>query len=235
MSSSLTKGMSAGRGNLKGKRVLVTAGPTREPIDPVRFITNPSTGKMGFALASAAGRRGAEVTLISGPTVLVPPGGVNFMGVKTAREMHRAVLDNWKKVDIFIAAAAVCDYRPKDSFSQKVKKQGRKNLLLHLEPNPDILREVGQVKGKRVLVGFAAETEDLVDNACAKLREKNLDLIVANDITRNGAGFASETNIVKLIDRAGKIESLPLMSKERVAEHILDRVGEMMTWDVNDR
>ncbi len=230
MSSSLKKRRSAGRGNLKGKQVLVTAGPTREPIDPVRFITNPSTGKMGFALASAAGRRGAEVTLISGPTVLVPPGGANFMRVETAREMHRAVLDNWEKVDIFIAAAAVCDYRPQESLSQKVKKQERKNLLLHLEPNPDILREVGQVKGKKVLVGFAAETEDLVNNARLKLREKNLDLIVANDLTQKGAGFASETNIVKLIDRAGKIESLPRMSKERVAEHILDRVEEMIDW-----
>jgi phosphopantothenoylcysteine decarboxylase/phosphopantothenate--cysteine ligase len=217
-----------GKRGLKGKRVLVTAGPTREPIDPVRFLTNPSTGKMGFALASAAGRRSAEVTLISGPTVLVPPGGVNFIGVETAREMYRAVLDNWKKVDIFIAAAAVCDYRPKDFLSQKVKKQGRKNLLLHLEPNPDILREAGQVKEKRVLVGFAAETENLVNNARLKLREKNLDLIVANDLTRKGSGFTSETNIVKLIDRAGKIESLPLMSKERVAEHILDRVEEMI-------
>ena len=213
---------------LKGKRVLVTAGPTREPIDPVRFLTNSSTGKMGFALASAAGRRGAEVILISGPTVLVPPGGVNFIRVKTAREMHRAVFANWEKADVFIAAAAVSDYRPRNCFSQKVKKRGRKNLLLHLEPNPDILREAGELKGKRVLVGFAAETEDLVNNARAKLWEKNLDLIIANDVTQKGAGFAVETNIVKIIDRAGKIESLSRMSKEWVAEHILDRVGEII-------
>ena len=144
---------------LKGKKVLVTAGPTREPIDAIRFISNPSTGKMGFALASAARRRGAEVILISGPTVLVPPEGVNFIQVKTALEMHRAVFDNLEGVNIFIAAAAVADYRPKKVSPGKIKKRGRKTILLQLEPNPDILREVGRKKGKKILIGFSAETE----------------------------------------------------------------------------
>ncbi|MCD5401833.1 bifunctional phosphopantothenoylcysteine decarboxylase/phosphopantothenate--cysteine ligase CoaBC [candidate division NPL-UPA2 bacterium] len=216
------------RKGLKGKRVLVTAGPTREPIDAVRFISNPSTGRMGFALASAARRRGAEVILVSGPTVLPPPQGVNFVQVETALEMRRAVFANLTGANIFIAAAAVADYRPTKFFPGKIKKRRRKNLLLQLEPNPDILREVGEKKGKKILVGFSAETEDLVKNAHLKLWEKNLDLIVTNDLTREGSGFASETNQVRLMDREGKIENLPRMSKARVAECILDRVEEMI-------
>jgi len=209
--------------DLEGKKVLVTAGPTREPIDAVRFLSNPSTGRMGFALASAA-----EVILISGPTVLVPPEGINFIRVGTALEMYQAVLRELQGVDIFIAAAAVADYHPKKFFPGKIKKQGRKNLLLQLQPNPDILKEVGRKKGEKILIGFSAETEGLVKNACLKLREKNLDFIVANDLTQEGSGFASETNRVKIIDREGRIENLPLMSKAKVAEHILDRVGEAM-------
>jgi len=214
--------------DLEGKKVLVTAGPTREPIDAVRFLSNPSTGRMGFALASAAERRGAEVILISGPTVLVPPEGINFIRVGTALEMYQAVLRELQGVDIFIAAAAVADYHPKKFFPGKIKKQGRKNLLLQLQPNPDILKEVGRKKGEKILIGFSAETEGLVKNACLKLREKNLDFIVANDLTQEGSGFALETNRVKIIDREGRIENLPLMSKAKVAEHILDRVGEVM-------
>lgn len=183
---------------------------------------------MGFALAAAARRRGAEVILVSGPAVLAPPEGVNFIQVETALEMHRAVFDELKGVNIFIAAAAVVDYRPKKVSPGKIKKREKKALLLRLEANPDILREVGREKRKKVLVGFSAETEDLVKNARIKLREKNLDLIVANDVTQEGSGFASKTNRVKLIDREGKIEELPRMSKARVAEHVLDRVREII-------
>lgn len=218
----------AGGKKLKGKTVLVTAGPTREPLDAVRFISNPSTGRMGFALAAAARRRGAEVILVSGPTALPPPEGVNFVRVETALEMYRAVFTNLTGVNIFIAAAAVVDYRPEKFFPGKIKKRGKGNLFLQLKPNPDILREVGEKKGKKILVGFAAETENLVKNACLKLREKNLDLIVANDLTQAGAGFAAETNQVKFINREGKIENFPRMSKTKVAEHILDRVEEMI-------
>ena len=213
---------------LNGKTVLVTAGPTREPLDAVRFISNPSTGRMGFALAAAARRRGAEVILISGPTVLSPPPGVNFVQVETALEMRRAVFANLMGVNIFIAAAAVADYRPEKFFPGKIKKRSRKNLLLRLEPNPDILREVGEKKGKKILIGFAAETEDLAKNARLKLREKNLDLIVANDLTQEGSGFASKTNQVKFIDREGKIENLPRMLKAKVAEHILERIVKLL-------
>ncbi len=213
---------------LKGKVALITAGPTREPLDAVRFISNPSTGRMGFALAAAARRRGAEVILISGPTVLAPPPGVSFIQVETALEMHRAVFANLKGANIFIAAAAVADYRPTEFSPGKIKKRGRENLFLQLEPNPDILREVGEKKGKKILIGFSAETENLVKNAHLKLEEKNLDLIVANDLTQEGSGFASETNQVEIIDREGKIENLPRMSKAKVAEHILERITKLL-------
>ena len=165
---------------------------------------------------------------MSGPTALPPPEGVNFVRVETALEMYRAVFTNLTGVNIFIAAAAVVDYRPEKFFPGKIKKRGKGNLFLQLKPNPDILREVGEKKGKKILVGFAAETENLVKNACLKLREKNLDLIVANDLTQAGAGFAAETNQVKFINREGKIENFPRMSKTKVAEHILDRVEEMI-------
>lgn len=213
---------------LNGKTVLITAGPTREPIDAVRFISNPSTGKMGFALASASKCRGAEVILVSGPTDLSPPPEVSFIQVETALEMHQAIFANLAEVNVFIAAAAVVDYRPEKFFPGKIKKRSRKNFLLQLEPNPDILKEVSKKKGKKILVGFAAETEDLVKNACLKLQEKNLDLIVANDLTQEGSGFASETNQVKIIDCGGNMESLPLMSKAKVAEHILERIVKLL-------
>ena len=212
--------------DLKGKKVLVTAGPTREHIDPVRFITNLSTGKMGFALAERAVIRGAEVTLISGSSYLQPPFCLNkFINVQTAEEMLRCVLDNFKGVDIVIKAAAVGDFKPQKVFSEKIKKTTDKDrLVLEFEKTPDILYELGKRKKQQVLVGFAAETNELIKHAKDKLKHKNLDFIVANDITQKGSGFGSNTNVVKIIYKDGSIEELPLMSKYDVADIILDRV-----------
>ena len=209
--------------DLAGEDVLVTAGPNREPLDPVRFISNRSTGKMGFALARVARRRGAAVTLVSGPTSLEAPRGVTLRLAERAEEMYRAVMEHYAAATIVLMAAAVADYRARQVAKEKVKK-GRGPLTLELERNVDIACELGKAKGGRVLVGFATETEDVVGNARRKLSEKNLDLIVANDVTQEGAGFAGDTNIVTLIDRAGNVEPLPLMTKEDVAGVILDRV-----------
>jgi phosphopantothenoylcysteine decarboxylase/phosphopantothenate--cysteine ligase len=211
--------------DLSGQKVLITAGPTIEPIDPVRYISNRSSGKMGFALAKAARRRGASVTLVSGPVSLMPPYGVTFIPVKTADEMRNAVMENRPGRDIVIKAAAVSDYRPKDSAQQKIKK-GPDSLTLDLVKNPDILWELGNSKKQSpfVLVGFAAETEDLPANAEAKLKAKNLDMIVANDVSRNDAGFETDTNIVKLIFADGHVEDSPLMTKDEVADLVLDRI-----------
>jgi len=206
--------------------ILITAGPTEEPIDPVRFITNRSSGKMGFALARVARRRGAETILISGPTALPVPGKVKHIAVRSASQMREAVLQNMEKASIIIKAAAVADYRPRQKAPEKIKKSARE-IVLELERNPDILSEVGARKGRRIIVGFAAETENLLQNARQKLAEKNLDLIVANDVTLPGAGFEAETNIVKLLDRSGKVEELPLMAKEELADLILDRIAQL--------
>jgi len=211
-----------------GETLLVTAGPTEEPIDPVRFLSNRSSGKMGFAVSRAALRRGAQVTLVSGPTPLTPPPHVRFIPVRTAAQMREAVLENLHAVSILVMAAAISDFRPKGPREEKIKKS-KANLTLPLELNPDILYEAGQKKGTRLLIGFAAETHDLLQNARQKLAEKNLDLIVANDVSLPGAGFAVDTNIVKLIDRRGNIEELPLMGKEEVADLILDRVVKLRT------
>ncbi len=209
--------------DLAGERILVTAGPTREPLDPVRFITNFSSGKMGYAAAIVARRRGAAVTLISGPTSLPAPRGVRFIGVETAVEMRDAVVNEIKKSTVIIKAAAVADYRPQTFSGSKIKKKTGP-LVLNLSRNPDIIAEVGKKKGKRILVGFAVETDHLVEYARKKMTEKNMDLIVANDITQTGAGFQAETNIVKILDRQGGAEDLPLMDKKKVADRILDRV-----------
>ncbi len=214
--------------DLAGNCLLITAGPTHEPIDPVRFITNRSSGRMGFALARMARRRGADVILISGPTHLpVPSGNIRFVAVRTAAEMREAVLEHYEDCSAIIKAAAVSDYRPKSVSSQKLKKMSA-SASLALERNPDIIGEIGSAKGDRVLVGFAAETEDLIANAKEKLREKHLDLIVANDISGSDSGFETETNRVVIIDSAGKAQSLPLMSKDDVANIILDRVSEIL-------
>jgi phosphopantothenoylcysteine decarboxylase/phosphopantothenate--cysteine ligase len=216
------------RQDLSGLKILLTAGATVEPIDPVRFITNRSTGKMGYALARAAKRRGASVTLISGPTALPSPYGVTFFGVKSAEEMKQAVFDNRSGCDIIIKAAAVADYRPLEMAEQKIKK-GTDTLTLELTKNPDILAELGATKKEFpcVLVGFAAETEELLSHAKAKLEAKNLDMIVANDVSRSDAGFEADTNIVKMIYRNGDIEDSRLMSKDDIADLILDRAKKL--------
>jgi len=214
--------------DLKGEKILVTAGPTQEPIDPVRFITNYSSGKMGYALARVAKRRGAEVVLVSGPTTLpLPRGDIHLISVKTAEEMRRAVFGNLKNCSVVIKAAAVSDYRPKEVSPSKVKKTAS-SVSLELERTKDILGELGQKKEGRILVGFAAETGELVSNARKKLKEKNLDLIVANDVTKPGAGFATETNQVKFLYPSGEIKDLPMMSKEEVAQVILDEVVRLL-------
>lgn len=211
--------------DLSGLRILVTAGATVEPMDPVRYLTNRSSGKMGYALARAARMRGAEVILVSGPTNLPPPRHVAFTRVSTTEEMRKAVMGRRHECDVILKAAAVLDYRPREKAAQKIKKDARIRSL-DLVPNPDILAELGRTRGKRrsILVGFAAETTDLMANAKEKLKKKNLDMIVANDVSRNDAGFESDTNLVKLIYRDGAVENLPLMTKLEVADHILDRI-----------
>jgi len=209
--------------DLAGERVLVTAGPTWEALDPVRFISNRSSGKMGFALARVAKRRGAAVTLVSGPTGLRPPPGVRFVQVESASQMRDAVMENLGEATVVVKAAAVADYRPEQIHEGKIKKE-QENFVLSLTRTPDILAEVGARKGDRILVGFAAETRALLENARQKLIRKNLDWIVANDVTKPGSGFATETNQVTLISREGTLEELPEMSKEEVAWVILDRV-----------
>lgn len=208
-----------------GRSFLITAGPTREPLDPIRFFSNFSSGKMGFALAEAARQRGGEVTLISGPTHLKPPRGVDFISVNTALEMEEAVKREFPRKDIVIKAAAVADYRPASFFREKIKKDGD-SLNLEFKPNPDILKELGKLKENQFLVGFAAETENLIENAREKIKKKNLDLIVANDLTVPGAGFEVDTNLVKVINREGETRELPLMAKKDLAHKILDVVRE---------
>lgn len=208
---------------MAGKKVLITAGGTQEPIDPVRYIGNRSSGKMGYALAKAAAARGAKVTLISGPTSLPHPSSVIVKQVETALQMREAVLAEYGDTDVVIKAAAVADYRPQQTYTQKIKKTAGQ-LTLVLEKNPDILRELGELKQQQFLVGFAAETQELIAHAQEKLKQKNLDMIVANDITMQGAGFNSDTNIIKILYRNGQIEELPQMPKEQLAEIILDKI-----------
>ncbi|MFP3928292.1 MAG: bifunctional phosphopantothenoylcysteine decarboxylase/phosphopantothenate--cysteine ligase CoaBC, partial [Desulfobacteraceae bacterium] len=198
-------------GDLTGCRIMVTAGATMEAIDPVRFITNRSSGKMGYALARAARRRGADVVLISGPGALKAPLGVTCIPIRSAEEMRRAVLAEWRSCDAVIKAAAVSDYRPKDPAGQKIKKEGRETQVLELVRTPDILAELGRVRGaaRCVLVGFAAETESLINHAGEKLHKKNADMIVANDVSREDAGFETDTNLVKILHRDGMVEEMP--------------------------
>ncbi len=213
--------------DLRGRTVLVTAGPTREEIDPVRFISNHSSGKMGYALARAACLRGARVILVSGPTCLAVPCGIDFRSVNSARQMREAVLEAAPQADVIIKAAAVADYRPAERAGEKIKKGEAEALTLVLEKNPDILGELGAGKGKALLVGFAAETRDLLENARKKLQEKNLDLIVANDVTQEGAGFDVDTNIVRLLYRDGRVEEFPRLEKKELAHRLLDRIAEL--------
>jgi len=210
------------RRDLGGQRVVVTAGPTREPIDPVRYISNRSSGRMGYALAAAAARRGAAVTLVSGPTALTPPPAATFVPVQTAEEMREAVLYHAAGSAIVIKAAAVADYRVRQIADQKIK--GKRDLTLDLTPNPDILAEVAARGTGAFIVGFAAETNDVVANARAKLEAKGIDLLVANDVSRRDIGFDADDNEVLLIDRWGGSRALPRMPKTAVADAILDEI-----------
>lgn len=215
-------------GRLAGKTVLVTAGGTQEPLDPVRVLTNRSSGKQGYALAQAALDQGAEVTLVSAPTALTPPVGARLVSVETALQMKDAVLAELPECDALVMAAAVADFRPREAATEKMKK--REGLpKVELEPTPDILRSVSESPGRpRVLVGFAAESHDLLENAEEKLKAKGLDLIAANDITAEGAGFAGETNRITLLYPDGQRENLPLMDKTEAAAIIMDRIAALL-------
>jgi phosphopantothenoylcysteine decarboxylase / phosphopantothenate---cysteine ligase len=213
--------------DLVGKTVLVTAGPTREFIDAVRFISNPSTGKMGYALAAAARDRGAEVILITGPTQLAPPQGVKVVPVVSAADMHRAVMEHLDRSHIVVMAAAVSDFKPLQKSDRKIKKEEAATTL-NLERTGDILLGLGNAGGKRLLVGFAAETDDVEKNALKKLKDKHLDMIVVNDLLKSGSGFGVDTNAVKIIDRTGKRIEVPTLPKTQVAAAVMTAISEFI-------
>ncbi len=216
------------RDDFKEKTFLVTAGPTREPLDKVRFITSFSSGKMGYALAEEGASRGANIILISGPSSLNPPRKVEFYSVESAVEMYEKVMEKLAQVDGVIMAAAVSDYRPAKKEAGKIKKSSEEGFILELVQNPDILRELGEKKRNKILVGFCAETKDLEREAKKKLEAKNLDLVVANDLTLEGAGFEVDTNVVTLIDKEGKVEHLSKRSKREVAKRIWDKIKRLI-------
>ena len=211
------------RRDLEGQTVLLTAGPTQEDLDPERFLTNRSSGRMGYAVAEAAAQRGAKVILVTGPTALDTPAGVTRVNVRSASEMLHSVEENFSAATIAIFAAAVADYRPAEAASQKIKKTAG-DITLRLEPNPDILAIMARKRGHRLIVGFAAETDRVAENARKKLTDKNADLIVANDVSAEGAGFDVDTNIVTLFARDGRDLALPKLTKREVAHRILDEV-----------
>ncbi|WP_066175092.1 bifunctional phosphopantothenoylcysteine decarboxylase/phosphopantothenate--cysteine ligase CoaBC [Bacillus marinisedimentorum] len=214
-------------GSLKGKKLIVTAGPTVERVDPVRFFTNRSTGKMGFAIAEEAAEQGAEVVLVSGPVSLADPPGVHVVRVETAEEMFNAVMDHYERADIVVKAAAVADYRPVEIHGQKMKKS-EGSLMLEMERTKDILKTLGSQKSGQVLVGFAAESERVEEYARKKLESKNLDIIVANNINEAGSGFGSDTNSVQIYKRDGSSRELPLLAKREVAKVILAEAVELI-------
>lgn len=212
---------------LKGKTVLITAGPTREKIDPVRYISNHSSGKMGYAIADEAKKQGAHVVLVSGPVHLPAPAGIEVIRIESAEEMYNAVMNYYDSADVVIKTAAVADYRPKTTFDHKVKKQeGDSNI--ELERTKDILFELGKRKKNQILVGFAAETDHIEEYATKKLNRKNADMIVANNVKMEGAGFGTDTNIVTLFKRSGMVTELPIMSKQAVAEKIIDEITSLI-------
>ena len=216
--------------DLEGQTVLITAGPTCEPFDPARYLSNRSSGKMGFSLARSAKRRGARVVLISGPTSLTTPSGVEMIKVTSALQMHNAVMENYNDANIVVMAAAVSDYRPEKIMEQKIKK-GSDSIRFEIVPNPDILKELGKRKKKKkqpLLVGFAAESKDHLEEGKRKLKEKNLDLIVINDIIGPDTGFGADTNQVSLVDRDYQLKKLPLLSKEECASIILDKIVKLV-------
>ncbi|WP_343343531.1 bifunctional phosphopantothenoylcysteine decarboxylase/phosphopantothenate--cysteine ligase CoaBC [Terrisporobacter petrolearius] len=214
--------------DLQGKKILITAGPTVESIDPVRYITNRSTGKMGYAIAKIAANRGADVTLVSGPTNIDPPPNIKkLIKIQSAEDMYNAIIDNFYENQVIIKSAAVADYKPKTYSNKKIKKSND-DLVIELDRNKDIAYELGKIKKDKILVGFAAETNDLIENAKGKVNKKNLDFIVANDLTEKGAGFGTDTNIVKIIDREGNVNKYPQMKKDEVANVILDKVKSLL-------
>ncbi len=214
--------------DLEGTSMIITAGPTVESIDPVRYITNRSTGKMGYSIAKKAIERGADVTLVSGPTNIVPPQNLKkFIQIESAEDMYNAVLENMDENQVIIKSAAVADYRPKEYSDNKIKKSDD-DLSIRLDRTKDIALELGKIKNNKILVGFAAETNDLLENAKNKIQKKNLDFIVANDLTQDGAGFGVDTNIVKIIDREGVVQEHPKMKKEEVADVILDKIKTLL-------
>lgn len=215
------------RGFLEGKRVVVTAGPTRERIDPVRYISNFSSGKMGYAIAEEALKLGAAVTLITGPVSLTPPQGAKVVSIESTEEMYRAVIEEYNNADIVIKAAAVSDYRPQEYMPNKMKKQ-KDEWSITLVKNRDILKELGKKKTHQFLIGFAAETDHVEQYALDKLKNKNLDMIVANDVSMEGAGFGSDTNIVTIFKKDGSKRALEKLSKNKVAIEILKEAYEMM-------
>jgi phosphopantothenoylcysteine decarboxylase/phosphopantothenate--cysteine ligase len=212
------------RRDLEGHTVLLTAGPTQEAIDPVRFLTNRSSGRMGYAVAEAAAQRGAKIVLVSGPTSLDTPAGVTRIDVRTASEMLSVVEQHFAEATIAIFAAAVADYRPADPVVSKIKRTSEDSITLQLVPNADILATMARKKGDRLVVGFAAETDRVAENARKKLKDKNADLIVANDVTAEGAGFDLDTNVVTIFSRDGRDLPLPKLTKREVAHRILDEV-----------
>ena len=215
------------RRDWQGQRVLVSAGPTQEPIDAVRFISNYSSGKMGYAIAEAARDRGAEVVLVTGPSSLTPPPGVTTVSVTTASEMTDALSRHFSAATVLIMAAAVADFRPKNQAAQKLKKQGKSELVLELEATPDILAMLSARRTSQIVIGFAAETEHVLSHAKDKLRGKGLDLIIANDVTQAGGGFGSDDNAVVILSAAGEQRVLGLMPKRRLADEILTVVHEL--------
>jgi phosphopantothenoylcysteine decarboxylase/phosphopantothenate--cysteine ligase len=213
---------------LRGRKVLITAGGTKERLDPVRFLSNDSSGKMGFAIAEAAKEMGAEVTLIYGSTTVKPPEGVELIAIESANDMLNAVMNKLPHMDIIIKAAAVADYRPEEVSKQKLKKS-EERITVSFVKNIDILQTIGEQKTHQFVVGFAAETEALEEQAMSKLQRKNCDLIVANDVTQAGAGFGSDTNIIRIYDQGGLVEALPLMDKKAAAKQLLALVVERTT------
>lgn len=216
---------------LHGKKIIISAGPTRESIDPVRFLTNRSTGKMGYSLAEVAVSLGADVTLVSGPTNITPPSGCKVINVESAEEMYNAIWKEYEAADVVIKTAAVADYTPEIQYDQKFKKSDGE-FSIPLKRTKDILLSLGQNKKHQILVGFAAETELVEEYAKGKLKKKNADLIIANDVSKAGAGFGSETNIVTIFNRNGEMKSLPMMSKKEVSKEILLEVHRLLEEDV---
>nr|WP_297394839.1 bifunctional phosphopantothenoylcysteine decarboxylase/phosphopantothenate--cysteine ligase CoaBC [uncultured Peptostreptococcus sp.] len=214
--------------DLVGRKIMISAGPTIEAIDPVRYITNRSSGKMGYAIAKRAVARGAQVTLVSGKTDLdIPKGLAKFIAIESADDLYKNLVSEFDSNEVVIQSAAVADYKPKSYSDKKIKKKDS-DLCIELSRNKDIAHELGKIKGDKVLVGFAAETNDVLENAAKKVKKKNLDFIVANDLTKQGAGFGTETNIVKIIDADGRINEYPKLLKSEVGDKILDKVRDIL-------